>query len=54
LKGYPLVLLSAPVFRLILPLVVANNIHQRPIEAKMVDPTVDNMNATWPFQLNCA
>jgi hypothetical protein len=54
LNGYPLVLLSAPVFRLILPLLVANSIHQRPIEAKPADPMADMARTAWPPELNLA
>jgi hypothetical protein len=37
-KGKALVLLSAPVFLPILPLLVANKIHQRPMAARAADP----------------
>src|SRR6187402_2266034 len=37
-NGNPLVLLSAPVFLLILPEVEANNMHHNPMAAKPADP----------------
>jgi hypothetical protein len=54
LKGYPLVLLSAPVFLLILPLLVANNMHQRPIEARLAEAMVARTKAIGPPVLNRA
>lgn len=46
LKGYPLVLVSAPVFLLILPWLVANSMHQRPTEAKLAELIVAKMRVT--------
>lgn len=46
-KGKPLVLLSAPVFLLILPLLLAKRIHHKPTEAREAEPTAPRTKELW-------
>lgn len=50
-KGKPLVLLSAPVFLLILPLLLANRIHHKPIEARTAEPTEPRAKELLPVEV---
>jgi hypothetical protein len=54
LNGKPLVLLSAPVFLLILPLLLANKIHQKAIAAKKVEPSVPKLKERTPVSVHMA
>jgi len=48
LKGNPLVRLSAPVFLLILPLLLANRMHQNATAARKVEPSVPRLKLRTP------
>jgi hypothetical protein len=52
LKGNPLVLLSAPVFLLILPLLLANKMHHNAIAARNVDPRVPKLKEKTPVSVH--
>jgi hypothetical protein len=54
LNGNPLVLLSAPVFLLILPLLLANKMHQKATAAKNVDPSVPRLKDMTPVSVHMA
>jgi hypothetical protein len=54
LNGNPLVRLSAPVFLLILPLLLANKIHQKATAAKNVDPSVPRLKLRTPVSVHMA
>ena len=53
LNGKPLILLSAPVFRLILPPLVAKSIHHSAMAAKSPDPATLNANDICPVVMYC-
>lgn len=54
LNGNPLVLLSAPVFLLILPLLLANKMHHSATMARKPEPSVPRLNASTPVLVHIA
>src|SRR5947209_5652196 len=54
LNGNPLVLLSAPVFLLILPLLLANKMHHSATVAKKPEPSVPRLNDVTPVLVHMA
>jgi len=54
LNGYPLVRLSAPVFLLILPSLLANKMHHIATEAKKPLPSVPRLNDSTPVCVHIA
>lgn len=54
LNGNPLVLLSAPVFLLILPLLLANKMHHSATMARKPEPSVPRLNDVTPVLVHMA